>query len=226
MSRTIDAYQRLRTAYRALAPEAGAGLYLPLSDARLARLRGNVSIPNEIADLLSVHDGQRDRTLRAIPEYNRILSAEEIGRIYVDALSMANEENASHPDGYYGFWGTTQQFEPLVKWDRYWRAGWVPFAQFERNIWFIDQDPGPEGVVGQVVYSEVGIDPPLGVLAKDLPSLFERMLAELEAGRHQDDGCGGRVVSLTALTPVELLSAVGDGKAGVAEPGAAADGGA
>ena len=206
MPRTVDSFNRLLAAHRALARAAGSGLFPPLSDEGLARLRSIVPVPDELAELLTLHDGQEDRTV-GLPMWSRLLSADEIAKLYADALVTATEYAAKY-DEYYGFIGNDAQFEPLVKYDRYWRAGWVPFAQFQGNIWFIDNDPGPEGIEGQIVYSEPGIDPPIGVLANHMSGLFERLLVELEAGRSQDDGFGGRVVSIGALTPSELQTMI------------------
>jgi cell wall assembly regulator SMI1 len=37
-----------------------------------------------------------------------------------------------------------------IKNDKHWRAGWLPFADFEGDKLVLDLDPGPKGSYGQV----------------------------------------------------------------------------
>ena len=66
--------------------------------------------------------------------------------------------------------------KPLVmKFDKYWRSGWIPIAEFNNeDYFFIDLDPGPGGKVGQIGILE---DAEIHIISES----FEEWLDEIES---------------------------------------------
>jgi cell wall assembly regulator SMI1 len=171
------------------APEALENLREPASETELEKLRALLpaETPDELFQLLSVHDGEEmDSWNSILPDSMLLLPAELITQSYSYSLSRPVESIedslASRAAGIYRASGPVLPIAHHPK--------RIPFAAINYEVfWLIDLIPAAGGVVGQIILEDLE-DCRWAVVAPSLSKLFSSYLSALKAGLIDVDADG------------------------------------
>ena len=194
-ARARAAWGRIEAWLAANLPAALENLQPPASEEQLQELSTTLGrpLPDALRACLLIHDGELDGWMpSAFADGHWFLPCTEIGRMWEQLVSLAEEMGGT--EDAYDFW-RAQVEDGIIFVDgpvkpRFGSRAWLPFSSLDGHVQrFIDFEPAPGGVEGQVIE----VDPEsctYRVLAPSFVDFLEGHAAALERGAFEigEDG--------------------------------------
>ena len=114
---------------------------------RSVRKGTGLTIPEDWRESLLIHDGQEETTGAIIGE--PLDSLEEVQRSLLSNREIMRSE--MDRDVHYDWDEPCSSYPEEAIRCQHWNANWIPLGDWDSNCWGIDMDPGPTGVMGQII---------------------------------------------------------------------------
>ncbi|MEO7311008.1 MAG: SMI1/KNR4 family protein [Chitinophagaceae bacterium] len=163
-------------------------------DLKMLEAKLDQQLPQDFKDFLSVHNGQKGRSL-ALFDRDTMSNLEEIGIVW----EFCNEMLPSLDDYCQRSFGVKMSSTPDAGInDHWWSASWIPItSDGAGNHICIDLDPAEGGTKGQIIRMWHD-DPGRALLAPSFSEWIGNYVADLKNGKYQfeDDGSIGGIVKV------------------------------
>ena len=176
-----DSWQRLEHWLANAAPEILASLRPGCTDAQLGEFEEQVqlSLPEDVKNSFRIHDGQEEYTAAGAIVGEPLDSLANVCSGLAAYRQLYEDEQQSDHDS--GLADRATSFPPGAIQCEYVTPNWIPLGDWDGNCYGIDLNPGPNGVMGQVINFGRDEDDKY-VLALSWAHFLEDVVEELEAG--------------------------------------------
>ena len=159
-----------------------------LEEPSVAKLRDALPIESEeLIELVSLYDFQCCDLFPFFVPINPNEYASKISKL----IEIFDDANSIFDESFHGWTSSTLE---SCKIDASWRSYWIPIGQDNANYVFVDMDPSPSGIRGQIVEAHED-GKYLSVIASSFSHLLDRISNSVKSGDTVDSGYGGLYVA-------------------------------
>lgn len=207
-TRAEAAWSRIEAWLTSNLPSALTNLRPPSTAEDLAQLEATLarSLPPALRAYLTLHDGEQDGWVSsALPDGHWLLPCAQLAELWQQQASLAEEEGGT--EDAFDFWKAQVEdgiifVQGPVK-PKFGSRAWVPFSTMDGHVQrFVDLDPAPGGLEGQVI--EVDLEScTYRVLSPSFADFLEVYATSLEQGDFSVGDDGLRSDESNLVSPTE-----------------------